>query len=192
MVALAQLPLRMTVQEFLNWDFGDDVRYELVDGIPRAMAPAKPAHGLLQMELGARIRNHLRQKGKNSDVVVESGVIPQLLSDHNVRLPDLAVTCAPVSANQSLLPAPILVIEILSPSNQADTWNNVWAYTTIPSVQEILILRSDRLAADLLRKLPNQAWPDEPVSFTDGALILESIGFDVPLADLYARIQFAS
>lgn len=192
MVALAQLPLRMTVQEFLNWDSGDDVRYELVDGIPRAMAPAKPAHGLLQMELGGRIRNHLRQQRKNCDVVVESGVIPQLLSGHNVRIPDLAVTCAPISANQSLLPEPILVIEILSPSNQADTWNNVWAYTTIPTVQEILILRSDRIAADLLRKLPNQAWPDEPVSFTDGTLILESIGFDVPLPDLYARIQFAS
>lgn len=192
MVALAQLPLRMTVQEFLNWDSSDGLRYELVDGIPRAMAPAKPAHGLLQAEVAAVIRNHLRERRKNCDVLVEAGVVPQLLSGHNVRVPDLAVTCAPVSANQSLLSEPVLVIEILSLSNQADTWNNVWAYTTIPSIQEILILRSDRVAAELLRRHPNNAWPDEPVSLTTGTLTFESIGFETPLADLYARIQFAS
>lgn len=192
MVALAQPPLRMTVREFLDWDSGDDLRYELVDGIPRAMAPAKPVHGLLLSELSRRIGNHLLERRRNCDVVVEPGVVPQLLSGHNVRIPDLAVTCAPISANQSLLPEPVLVIKILSLSNHADTWNNVWAYTTIPSVQEILILRSDRIAADLLRRLPNQAWPDEPVSHAGGALALESIGFETPLADLYTRIQFAS
>ena len=192
MVALAQLPLRMTVQEFLNWDFADGLRYELVDGIPRAMAPAKPAHGRLLHELSRRIGNHLVERGRNCDVVIEPGVVPQLLSGHNVRIPDLAVTCAPIASNQSLLPDPVLVIEILSPSNQADTWNNVWAYTTVPSVQEILILRSDRIAADLLRRRPDQTWPDEPVSIIEGILALESSGFEITLADLYTRIQFAS
>jgi Uma2 family endonuclease len=38
-----------------------------------------------------------------------------------------------------LLAEPIVVIEILSPSNANDTWGNVVLYTTIPSVREILV-----------------------------------------------------
>jgi hypothetical protein len=34
---------------------------------------------------------------------------------------------------ESALTDPVLLIEILSPSNQAETWANVWAYATIPS-----------------------------------------------------------
>jgi Uma2 family endonuclease len=49
MVALPKLaPSRMTVSEFLAWP-GDDsgARFELVDGEPRAMAPASGTHGTL-------------------------------------------------------------------------------------------------------------------------------------------------
>src|SRR6516165_1562120 len=42
MVVLAKISARMSVDEFLNWDSGDALRYELVDGEPRAMAPALP------------------------------------------------------------------------------------------------------------------------------------------------------
>ena len=37
MVVLAKISARMSVDEFLNWDSGDALRYELVDGEPRAM-----------------------------------------------------------------------------------------------------------------------------------------------------------
>jgi hypothetical protein len=32
----------MSVEEFPNWDSGDALKYELVDGEPRAMAPVAP------------------------------------------------------------------------------------------------------------------------------------------------------
>ena len=38
-------PTRMTVEQFLAWDDGTDRRYELIDGIPVAMAP--PVHGIV-------------------------------------------------------------------------------------------------------------------------------------------------
>jgi hypothetical protein len=67
------------------------------------------------------------------------------------------------------------------------TWTNVWAYTSILSVQEILVLRADRIAAELLRRSPQGEWPDRPIAITEGDLVPESIGFRVALADLYAR-----
>jgi Uma2 family endonuclease len=124
-------------------------------------------------------------------LVVERGVVPRLLPDHNLRVPDLAVTCAPYQTEEAVLTDPVLLIEILSPSNQAKTWTNVWAYTSIPSVLEILILRADRIAADLLRRSPQGEWPERPVAITEGEVVLESIGFRMSLTDLYRGTRFA-
>ena len=189
MVALAKMPLRMSVADFLNWESGDTERYELVDGEPRAMAPANRTHGMLQNELGSLIRNHLRASGSACDVVANPGVVPHLMSDHNMRVPDSGVTCSEYRTEQAALPDPVLLVEVLSPSNQAKTWSNVWAYTSIPSVQEILVLRSDRIGAELLRRSPDGAWPTRPVAITSGELVLESIGFRVAIAEIYARTR---
>jgi Uma2 family endonuclease len=86
----------------------------------------------------------------------------------------------------------VLLVEILSPGNQAKTWSNVWAYTSIPSVQEILVLHRTRIEAELLRRRPEGGWPEEPEHLTTGDLVLASIGFRVALRDLYARTGLAT
>jgi Uma2 family endonuclease len=187
MVALAQQAARMSVQDFFRWDSGDGLRYELVDGKPRAMAPAGTVHGFLQSEFGRLIGNHLRDHREGCEVIANPGVIPHLLSAHNVRVPDLAVTCSPVLPGQATLPDPVLLVEILSPSNQAKTWSNVWAYTSISSVQEILVLHSTRVRAELLRRSGDGAWPERTEEILAGEISLASIGFQMPLTDLYAR-----
>jgi len=187
MSAVAKVPVYLSLRDFLNWEPGDGVRYELVNGDPRAMAPAGTIHGLLQNELGRLIGNHLRQRNTNCDVLTNPGVIPHLLKSHNFRIPDLGVTCSPTTPNLAAIPDPVLLIEILSPSNQADTWSNVWAYTSIPSVQEILVLHSSRMLAELLGRGSDGAWPEEPQQILGGNLTLASIGFTVPMSNLYAR-----
>jgi Uma2 family endonuclease len=178
----------MSVQDFLSWEPGDHQTYELVDGLPRAMAPTSATHGLLQAELGAVIRNHLRSTRPNCRLLANPGVIPRLLSAHNVRIPDLGVTCSPVLRGQVVLTDPVLLIEILSPSNQVETWSNIWAYTTIPSVQEILILHSTRVGAELLRRRADGFWPERTDDISaDGDLLLESIGFAIGLTELYSQ-----
>jgi hypothetical protein len=54
-------------------------------------------------------------------------------------------------------------------------------------VQEIVVLHSGRIAAELLRRGPAEAWPESPEQVTDGDLVLDSIGFRTPLAALYER-----
>lgn len=187
MSAVAEWPVHYTVQEFLSWDPGDGQRYELVDGLPRAMAPASNVHGFLQAELGSLIRNHLRQHRPECEVIANPGIVPQILSGHNFRIPDLGVTCARIRPGSSMLPEPLLLVEILSPSNQADTWSNVWTYTSIPTVQEILILHSAQVAAEVLRRTGEGGWPGGTELVTDGDLVLSSIGFRESIGELYAR-----
>lgn len=185
-------PTGMTVAEFLAWDGEPGARYELVDGQPRAMAPASITHGILQSTLARLLGNHLATRPGGCQVVTAPGVQPRVRSDHNLRIPDLGVTCGLDEPGLRTLPEPLLLIEILSPSNEAETWQNVWAYTTLPTVAEILVLRTSAVAADLLRRQPDGSWPESPLRVAgDETLGLESIGYRATLSDLYAGTHLA-
>ncbi len=186
MSAALQPPARMTVAEFLAWCPADGQRWELVDGVPRAMAPAKIGHGAIQGELARLLGNHLLERGLPCTALTAPWVVPRIRAAMNIRVPDLAVTCAPIAPTDPHLTEPVLIVEILSPSNQAETWDNVWTYTTIPSVREILVLHTTALRAEVLRRDAAGDWPPEPLLVTEGGTIaLESIGFAAPLGALY-------
>lgn len=131
------------------------------------------------------------QRGNPCSVLPTSGVVPRIRSQSNFRIPDLAVTCAPYSEEEYALSEPVLLIEILSPSNQAETWTNVWAYTTIPSVREILIVRSAVIGAELLRRDADGNWPERSITIEDGVLELQSIDFRIELSAIYQRTRLA-
>jgi Uma2 family endonuclease len=191
MVAALKIPVRMSVDEFLAWTPSDHQFWQLVDGEPQAMAPPNRTHGAIQGELISLIRNHLMERGSPCSVIDTPGIIPRVQSDTNIRVPDLAVTCSGYQAEETAITDPVLVVEILSPSNQAETWRNVWAYTTIPSVQEILIVRTAGIGAELLRRNPDGTWPERPLAIEQGELALDSIGFRAPLTALYRTTRLA-
>jgi Uma2 family endonuclease len=191
MSALPKLTLsRMTVAEFIDWPGdGSGLQHQLIDGEPQAMAPASTTHGTIQATLARLLGNHL--VGTGCRVVIEPGVIPRVRAEANMRVPDLAVTCVPDDPASHALIEPILLVEVLSPSNEAETRANVWTYTTIPSVREILLVRSTHIAAELIRREPDGGWPANslPIGERD-RLVLHSVGFECPLAAVYAGTRF--
>jgi Uma2 family endonuclease len=186
MSAANQLPDPMTVAEFLAWNPKDSDRWELIDGTLRAMALAAPRHGAIQGEISRLIGNRLAALQPECRVIIEPGVQPKVQANLNVRVPDLAVTCAKLDPEDRLLREPLLIVEILSPSNKAETWANIWSYVTIPSVWEILVLYTSDIRADLLRRQEDGAWPDNPLVLMAGDTVtLESIDFATPIAAFY-------
>ena len=178
----------MTVAEFLAWEepgaaWGGS--WQLRDGELEMMAPASDTHGSIQSELAYLITAHLRSVSSKCRIVTAPGVVPGERSQDNCLVPDLGITCAP-PLGTLLLPEPLVLMEILSPTNVSKTRANVRAYTTIPTLAEIVVLRSTAIAAELLRRRPDGTWPQTPdIVGTDGELRLESIGFAVPLRDAY-------
>jgi Uma2 family endonuclease len=184
----------MTLAEFFAWNPEDpSVRsWQLINGEPVPMAPATEAHGALQAEIGSLLGNHLLARGNLGRVISNAGIVPRVRSDRNYRVPDLGVTCAPPSS-ALMVAEPILLIKILSPSNEVETWVNIWAYTTIPSVMEILIVSSTRVEAELLRRNNDGAWPETPERIDGNAGVrLESIDFTMPLRDFYRTTALAA
>jgi Uma2 family endonuclease len=150
MSAANQLPAAMTVAEFLAWDPPDGGdRWELVDGMPRAMAPPAPRHGAIQAEAARLIGNHLADARPACRVITEAGIQPKVRANLNARVPDLAVTCANLEPDDRLL-------------------------------------RKPEVRIDLLRRMPDGSWPDDPLPLKVGdSVTLESLGFTAPLAAFY-------
>lgn len=151
MGAARKPPGIMTVEACLGWP-GDreGTKYDLVDGVPRAHASPSDEHGTLQSRVSGLLMNHLDKVRPECRVVVGSGIVPKFRAKWNFRQPDITATCKPnINGNKSI-PDPTVVIEILSPSNASDTWDNVRNYMTVPSVREIAINHSTRVFAELL------------------------------------------
>ena len=173
------------LDEFLEWDSPRGHRWQLIDGVPVAMAPPATVHGVIQNEVGRLVGNHLIETGRRCTVISTPGVVPRFQSDRNFMVPDLAVTCSPADIAGKIVREPVLLIEILSPSNHAETWRNVWAYLTIPSLREILVIRTVSAGVELLSRDEDDVWPDKPLAVLDGRFALSSIGLELDVAAVY-------
>jgi Uma2 family endonuclease len=186
MSAANRLPAPMTVAGVLAWGSPGGDRWELIDGTVRAISPAAPRHGAIHNEVGRLIGDHLAETRPACRVVTEPGIQPRVWANLNVRVPDLAITCTAPRPEDRLLREPLILVEILSPSNKAETWANVWSYVTIPSVRDILLLHSAEIRADVLRRQDDGTWPDNPLTLERGDVVtLACIDFSPKLEAFY-------
>ena len=156
------------------------------------MAPASRTHGAIQAELCRRlIANHLAERSSLCGVLANAGVVPRVQAEHYVRIPVLAVICSEYEPEEPVIANPVLIVAILSPTDEAETWANVWVNTTIPSVREIVVLRTVSIGADRLRRRPDGFWSWTPEAIDAEDLALESIGFRAPLTALYRTTRLA-
>ena len=182
-----KIPPHMTVAEFLDWEPGDrsGALWQLRDGEPEMMSPASDRHGAIQARLAQLVGVHLDSQGGRCRVVIAPGVVPSERSEDNCLVPDLGITCAPATGEHLML-EPLVLVEILSPTNVSRTRANVQAYRTIPTAAEIVVLHSTAMVAEVTRRAPDGTWPPQPdIVGADGELRLDSIGFAAPLRDAY-------
>ena len=186
-------PSRMTAREFMAWpDDGSGLKYNLVDGELVAMAPTSQTHSLIAARACLLIGNHLDRHRPQCRIGSEVGLPPRVRAEWNIRIPDVAVSCTPETRGQPLMTDPVLVVEVLSPGNERIARANVWAYASIPTVLEILLLQSLDIGAELLRRDNDGSWPERPEEIgADARLRLESIGGAFPLVDFYATTSLA-
>jgi Uma2 family endonuclease len=178
---------RMTVAEFLRWEDGTDTRYELLAGQPVAMAPPAPPHGFLAARLCARIEGALQSR-RPCMVQIEAG-IARPDRDDTCYVADLAVTCKPPRSGEQLISDPVLIVEVLSPTTGLhDRHTKVADYRRIASVEEILLIDSTSIFAEVLRR-EGDRWITEIVRGPQATLSLASIGLTTAMSELYEGID---
>lgn len=190
---VTRAPATMTVEEFLAWDGGGHVgKLELVDGVVRAMPPASAVHAIIQLNIGTALNNHLRARNSSCLVGTEAPIVPPLSRRMNARAPDVSVTCAP-PADDGTFVDPVLIVEVMSPSNENETWDGIHALAGLQSLQEVLVVYSTRCEVQLFRRDTNGAWINEPetVASVGSGLELRSIELHLPVAEIYRGTSLA-
>lgn len=189
MIVARKLPPMMTVDDFLSWEGdGTDTRYELVDGVLRAVALTTNTHGTIISNLIVAIETRLREQQSAFQTLAFPGIRPLVRADWNFRIPDLGVTCEPDRQGERYLSEPVLLIEVLSPSDEPDTYENIRAYATLPSVKELIVVHSTRIKVEHLRRGEDGTWPANPTMIRAGGLIhFNSIDLTMPIEAVYRR-----
>jgi len=123
-------------------------------------------------------------------VQIEAG-IARPDRDDTCYIADLAITCNPPPRAAKLLQEPVLIVEVLSPGTALyDRQVKVSDYRQIESVREILLIDSERVFAEILRR-EGDRWLTEIVRDRTAGLTLTSIGLEASMAELYEGIDIS-
>jgi Uma2 family endonuclease len=184
----------MSVAEFLSWSGAGHVgKLELVDGVVRAMAPASATHAIIQLNIAATIRDHLRARNSPCRAGTEAPVLPPPGFRSNVRAPDIVVTCAPIT-DSGVFEEPVLIVEVISPGNETQTWETIRTLSGLASLEEILVVQSTRVEARVFRRRADGTWPaiDEVATLGGRAFArIEALDFNLDMATIYEGTHLA-
>jgi Uma2 family endonuclease len=183
----------MTVHDYLAFaDAHPGQRYELLGGVPVAMAPATYNHqkicGNIDRSLGRSLQGaceSLRDMGLASGF--EADFMPQ---------PDVMVRCGPFPGRSRWVSDPVVIFEVLSPSTMADDrgYKLKTNQTQFPSLRHIGLVYQDECRVELWSRPDDGAWPEEGLSVYSRigeVLALPAAGVTLALADIYDGIEVA-
>jgi Uma2 family endonuclease len=178
---------RFTADEYLAWERAQPERHEYIDGEVFAMAGGEDRNATVAGNLYIAVRQHLRGGPCHAYV----GEVRLHVEASNAYFyPDLMVTCDPVDATSRLAKsAPLLVVEVLSPSTGAyDRGDKFAHYRGIPSLQEYVLIDINRRATDVYRKGMDGLWVLHPF-VGEQAVELASVALTVTAAELFADLE---
>ena len=131
----------MTVDEFLPWDDGTDTRYELADGVIRAMAPPSGAAPDHRRQYVAGV--HLQRSERRAGRAVAKPKRGLRIDERTMWQADRRGHLRTGARRRSSIHR--LVVEVLSPSTRThDLGRKLVDYKTLPSVAEIWMVDSER------------------------------------------------
>ena len=177
---------KMTVEEYLAWEPQQDIRYEYVNGEVFAMTGGTIPHSDIALNLYRASYNHLRSNNCRVNV---SDVKVQLAAG-TYYYPDLIVSCDPQDLeSRQFIERPQLIVEVLSPSTEAkDRGEKFTYYRTIPTLQEYVLINSEKIAVECYRRGEGRLWLYYPYTAGD-TIVLSSIDFEFPIELLYERVN---
>ncbi len=179
----------VTVDDYLEGEQATEVKHEYLAGQVVAMGGASDKHGLIAGALYAALLPAARRKACQL-FSAEMKVRVDHDGESYFYYPDLLLSCQPDDKESAYYRRhPCLLVEVLSPSTERiDTREKLFAYRLLPSLREYLLLRQDRVQADLYQ------WSDEGrcqhhvLGQPDDALALRCLDAAVSLRDVYADV----
>lgn len=165
----------MSATEFCHWDDETDMRYELIDGAPVAMAPLYMPHNQVSLN-AARLIDRAVENRRPCRAQICTGIRLHEGPPGKVFIPDVLLTCERI-VRQHLSEAPRLVVEVLSHSTEGyDKELKLPAYAAVPSIEEVWLVASQ---ARLV-----MVWERRPEGWHSGLPLIGRAGFRSPVLEV--------
>ncbi len=190
MTAANQMKL-VSVEEYLAGERVSDIRHEYSGGYVYAMAGAKTVHNRIAANWLVAVGRRL--EGKPCEPFGPDMKVRVRLPAHTrFYYPDGMVVCEPNPADEMFQDRPVLIAEVVSDSTRRiDEGEKREAYLTIPTLAAYLIIETDRPRVVLHRRTDG-GFVVEAYEGLETTLPLHAIQADLPLGELYARVDFAA
>jgi Uma2 family endonuclease len=178
----------MTAAEYLDWEPQQEQRYEYINGEIVAMTGGTVPYNDIAINLLTALLPQVRASGCRIDMadvklcVNETGLY---------YYPDVMVSCHPQDLNaRKFIQFPKLIAEVLSPGTaDKDRTDKFTDYQGIPTLQEYLLISSEKISAECYRRDEGRMWLYYPYSSGD-SIALESLGITIAIEQLYIGIDF--
>jgi Uma2 family endonuclease len=160
-----RLKPKIGYEDYARLPTGDGKRYEVLDGELYVTPAPTPLHQRLSKRLQRRLEDHFEA---SSVAEVFNAPIDVVLAEHDIVEPDLVVVANPGQvSSRAIEGAPLLVVEVLSPSTRAQDRGIKLRRYALLGVQHYWIVDPDaqtiecrRLEAGDYRLLVEAAVPD--------------------------------
>jgi Uma2 family endonuclease len=186
-MGLPKLRTKISVEDYLESEKISPVRREYVQGEIYAMAGTSDKHNLIAGDIFAALIVHLRNSPCQpfiSDIRVQ-------VTRNVYYYPDVLVSCEENPEDPYFRNAPILIIEVTSPSTEhIDRREKLLFYQQMPSVQEYAVVDQHRVNIELHRRQPSGSWITYFFDASDEELEFQSVGLTLPIGEIYRRVRF--
>ena len=176
----------ITLDEFLAWERRQELRHEFDGTRAVAMNGGTVEHSMIATNLVRALEDRLRGKqcrAFRGDL--------KILVAGRIRYPDAMVTCSPVPRGTDVIPEPVVVFEVLSASTAVtDRVEKNEEYRLTPSIRRYVMLEQARPAVTVFARAGDD-WAGHVLT-GDAVLAMPEIGVDLPLAEVYVGIEFAT
>jgi Uma2 family endonuclease len=176
----------MSLSEFLAWEERQEERWEFDGTQPVAMTGGTNRHATICSNLRALLYIALRGKpcrSKGPDLKIEVA--------GRIRYPDAFVHCNATGPSVQVIPDPVVVFEVLSPStSRIDRIVKLREYQATDTIQRYVILEQDSVAAMVFAR-EGGIWTGR--ALTNGEILaMPEIDIEIALADIYAGADLPS
>jgi len=181
----------ISIPDYLAGEETSDVKHEYLGGTVHAMAGATNRHNAIATSAVLSLGTQLR--GKSCQPFNSDTKIRIEFPDHTrLYYPDALVVCDPNPGMDHFQDRPVVILEVLSDSTRrADLGEKRDAYLTLQSLKVLIFVEPDVAAVIVHRRKSGGGFAVEHHSGVESVIPLQEIEAELPLADLYERIQFA-
>ncbi len=181
---------RLTSEEYLAIERTAPEKSEFFNGEMFPMAGASREHNLIATNVSRELSTQLKRKPCE---VYASDMRVKVSETGLYAYPDVVVVCGEAQVEDlkgDTLLNPTLIVEVLSPTTEAEDRGNKFAhYRRLASLREFVLIAQDRPRVErYVRQAEGDEWLLTEFSGLEATVSLPEIGCELALAEVYDKV----